>query len=382
MLLRHLGVSFRRHLSFGHSLSRRFTVLAFESSADDTAVAVVTSSRQILSNVVISQHEQNELFGGIQPATAVLAHQKNMPLALRRALEEANLDMSQIDGIAFTRGPGMAGPLAVACNSAKALAAGLNKPLVAVHHMQAHALTPLLTSWPDVPRFPFLTVLVSGGHTLILVAKSLTSFQILASTCDEAIGRTFDKVSRMLGMPWSNLGLAATLERFCAEEEDDSWPEGFEPFPAPMPRQLSFSYAAFHSHLERYLSKSGGIEMLTVENKRAIARNFQTAAIAHLEEKLRLAFKWCERQEMDISHLVVSGGVASNLFLRQRLAICVAEISPGNPVSLMFPPPHLCTDNAVMVAWASMHRFLAGDHDKLEVAPRAKWSIEDLNDVQ
>ncbi|THV06781.1 peptidase M22, glycoprotease [Dendrothele bispora CBS 962.96] len=357
---------------------RPLTILAFESSADDTCAAVLTSTRKILSNVVIKQHEVHESWGGIHPAAAVMAHQRNMPIAAKRALTEAGLDISQVDGIAFTRGPGIGGCLGVSCNAAKTLAAVHNKPVVGVHHMQAHALTPLLTSWPDVPSFPFLTFLVSGGHTLLVLAESLTSFKIIATTRDESIGRTFDKVSRMLELSWDGIGPGAALERFCAGPEQGSLPDGFYPFPRPMPGQLAFSYASLHSHVERYLHFNGGIESVSLPSKLAIARSFQLAAFSQLEDKLLLALQWCANKSLDVRHLVVSGGVASNTLLRERLNACLKNAP--TPLSVIFPPPSLCTDNAVMIAWASMHRFLAHDYDDYSINPRAKWSIEELHD--
>ncbi|KAK7472897.1 Mitochondrial tRNAs modification protein, variant 2 [Stygiomarasmius scandens] len=289
----------------------------------------------------LSSSTKHENWGGIHPAAAVMAHQRNMPFAAKRALDEAGINISQVDGIAFTRGPGIGGCLGVSCNAAKTLAAVHSKPIVGVHHMQAHALTPLLTSWPDIPSFPFLTLLVSGGHTLVVLVKSLTSFKILATTRDESIGRTFDKVSRMLQLSWDGIGPGAALERFCANPEQGSLPDGFSPFPRPMHGQLAFSYASLHSHVERYLHFNGGIEAVTLPSKLAIARNFQLAAFSQLEDKLQLALQWCANQSLDIRHLVVSGGVASNSLLRERLNACLEKAS--SPVSVIFPPPSLCT---------------------------------------
>ncbi|KAG6813678.1 hypothetical protein H0H92_008526 [Tricholoma furcatifolium] len=329
---------------------------------------------------------------------AIHAHQRNMPIAVSRALREANLDIRKdIDGIAFTRGPGIAGCLSVASNAAKTLASSLNLPLVGVHHMasltllitpalsylrlnikQAHALTPLLTSHSDPPKFPFLTLLVSGGHTLLLLARSPTSFRILATTADESIGRSFDKVSRLLQIPWSSLGPGAALEQFCLTSPTDgaNLPE-VPPYPRPCRGQLAFSYSCLHSHVERFITTEGA-ENLDNPTRLALARAFQVSAVAQLEEKLRLAFSWCANNDIHVHDVVVSGGVASNTFLRNRLAACVAGIDFTAPIKLSFPPPELCTDNAVMIAWASMHRFLAGDHDPYAIDHVSKWDIDTL----
>lgn len=357
--------------------SRNFTVLALESSSDDTCAAVVHSSRHILSNVVIKQHHLHEGYGGIHPMIAIDAHQRNMPLAVRRALREANVDISRdINGIAFTRGPGMGGCLSVGSNAAKTLASALDLPVVGVHHMQAHALTPFLTSRPNPPRFPFLTLLISGGHTLLLLATSLTSFRILATTPDESIGRAFDKVSRMLGLKWTNIGPGASLEQFCAQSFDASLPD-IPSLPRPMKGKLAFSYASLHSRVERYIESYGGIDKLDHPTKLALARAFQTGAVAHLEDKLNLALNWCTETKISIRDLVISGGVASNGYLQERLFRWVGAID-GTPISLHFPPASLCTDNAVMVGWASMHRFLGQDYDDYTIDLRPNWSIDEI----
>ncbi|KAF8629169.1 hypothetical protein AX17_005754 [Amanita inopinata Kibby_2008] len=381
------------------SASRFFTVLALESSADDTCAAVVTSSRQILSNVIIKQNNLHEEFGGIHPMVAIEAHQRNMPLAVQQALRDAKLDPGKdIDGVAFTRGPGIGGCLSVGSNAAKSLAAALDKPLVGVHHMQAHALTSLLSS-PDPPQFPFLTLLISGGHTLLLLASSSKSFKILATTSDESIGRSFDKVSRMLKLKWSVYGPGAALEQFCAEAQltgDTSIPDCIPPFPRPMRGRLGFSYAAFHSHVERFIFGHGGIGNINDATKRSLARAFQDAAVTHLQEKLSLGIDWCHDKGLEISTVVVSGGVASNNYLRERLGSCFGRSNDmRSALQFIYPPPRLCTgnvgvyhrecfptsvipDNAVMIGWASMNRFLAGDFDEYTVDLRPKWSIEDL----
>jgi len=233
---------------------------------------------------------------------------------------------------------GMTGCLGVGSSAAKTLAAALNKPLVGVHHMvrsllpclqtfminkeftvapkQAHALTPILTSAPNPPKFPFLALLVSGGHTLLLLAISVTHFRILATTPDESIGRVFDKVSRLLALPWSAKGPGASLEEFVAASpvENNLVPS----MPRTMPGVLSFSFTGLHSAVERFVTGRGGVELLDIPTKRALANAFQSAAVNQLEEKLALALRWCQDQGHGVKHLAVSGGVASNSYLRDR----------------------------------------------------------------
>lgn len=182
---------------------------------------------------------------------------------------------------------------------------------------QGHALTPLLTSYPEVPKFPFLTLLISGGHTLLVLATSEKSFQLLATTRDESIGRSFDKVSRLLQLKWTKLGPGDALEKFVAETDGSDEPEVI-PITRPLIGQLAFSFAAHHSHSKSLIDMLGPIENMDIRLKRAIAREFQTAAVNHLEDKLVLSLRWCRSRNIPVRHVVVSGGVASNSFLRER----------------------------------------------------------------
>ncbi|KAK0472959.1 glycoprotease family-domain-containing protein [Armillaria novae-zelandiae] len=319
------------------TLFKTFTVLAFESSANDTCAAVITSDRQILSNVVIRQHHLNEKWGRAHPAAAVMEHQTNMPVAAKRALAEANLNMSGIDRIAFTRdqvwpvrhsrtrftlySTGMGIYLSVACNAAKTLAAVMGKPLVGVHHMQAHTLTPRLTSWPGIPTFPFLSLLISGGHTLLLLANSVNSFQILATTQDESIRCTFDKVTRELGLGWAG----PSLERFCNEHIESRTPWDFPP------------------SVERFVHRRGGVENIAPEEKVTIARAFQEAIVDHLESKLMLGIKQFFRDNIPIKHVIISSGVASNSYPPARLTRMLSNPPVNGGLTLQYPPPSLCT---------------------------------------
>lgn len=286
--------------------------------------------------------------------------------------------MSSIDGVAFTRGPGMPGGLTVGSAGARTLAAALSKPTVGVHHMQAHALTALLTEPPAIrPAFPFLTLLVSGGHTLLVLATSPFRFKILATTRDEAVGNAYDKVARALGVPgWAALGPGAALEAFCepmpAEKEETSVPR----FKLGMTRHAdALSFTGPHTQVDRIISRAGGIEALNEETRRDVAREFQREAVGQLVRKTRWALGQCQEQGHTVRHVVVSGGVASNQYLRARLRDAV-----GEDVALAFPPPALCTDNAVMIAWASMYRFLVGDIDGYDIAIRKDWSLEELEE--
>ncbi|KAF7321509.1 tRNA N6-adenosine threonylcarbamoyltransferase, mitochondrial [Mycena kentingensis (nom. inval.)] len=349
---------------------RALRILALESSADDTCAAVV-SDRKILSNVVLRQNRDHEPRRGIYPLLALHLHQRRMPTAVRTALDLANLTIHEVDGVAFTRGPGITGCLTVAANAAKTLAAATGKPLVGVHHMQAHALTAIFTS-PNPPQFPFLTLLVSGGHTMIVLATSVWDFQILATTADRAIGSAIDRVVARLEIPWAELGPGPGLEKYCAEPVPDDGTPTVLPGPV-MPRELGFSFTGLQSWVDREIDAVGGLENLP---KRAVARVFQTAVFAQLEDKLLRALKLCEKRGIQVRHVAVSGGVASNQLLRARLKQCLEPRS----VELHFPDPLLCTDNAVMIGWASLHRFLDQHHDDYSIHTIPTWSIEQIRD--
>nr|VWP00180.1 AB hydrolase-1 domain-containing protein [Ganoderma boninense] len=211
-------------------------------------------------------------------------------------------------------------------------------------------------------------------------------FRILGTTVDEAIGNAFDKVAKMLEIPYEGAAAGAALERFCASGLraglDDIELTGEEILmPRTMRGKLAFSYTSLHSAVERFVhtkqkeQAQGGLDEKT---KLALARSFQRAAVGQLEEKVVLGIRKCAQEGIAVRSLVVSGGVASNQYLRERLRTCLDEESPDEGISLVFPPPSLCTDNAAMIAWASMHRFMAGDTDDYTIESRPRWSLEDL----
>ncbi|GAA5994132.1 hypothetical protein JCM11641_003832 [Rhodosporidiobolus odoratus] len=386
-----LAPALRRGFASTATSSRPLVVLGLESSADDTCASVVTSPREILSNVVLKQSNIHEAYGGIHPLHAQEAHQRNMPLGIQQALRDANVGLSDLDGIAFTRGPGMYGCLSVCAGAAKALAAATGKPLLGVHHMQAHALTPFLTasaaSHPS-PSFPFLTLLLSGGHTLLLNCTSYSSFKILATTHDESIGACFDKASRDMEISWA-LGAGspgAALEKFAwpglslqgTEEVGEGEVEGEKEvaFPTPFRSELAFSYAGLRSALTRILAKTPAKEMPEAR-KRSLARSFMLAGFRQIEDKVELALKLRQQRGEDrVKGLVVSGGVASNLILRERLRIRLDELGyPDMP--LIFPPPKYCTDNAAMIAFVGLLRLQRGLVDPLTVMQKSMWSVEE-----
>ncbi|KAF9434041.1 hypothetical protein BGZ76_008655 [Entomortierella beljakovae] len=363
--------------------------------------------------------------GGIVPKLAHHAHMRNLPDVVREAIQKANLGergIEKIDIIAVTRGPGLAHSLGVGLNAAKTLAAALNKPLIGVHHMEAHALTARLTTLnpaliPTVdtsltidsepyPQFPFLTLLVSGGHTLLLVAHSVNKYTTLASTMDDSIGEAFDKTARELDIPWlpgREGGPGASLEAFALESFNPS--RYLDQLPIPMSlrtnkSEMKFSFAGLKSAVTRIVNHEKSLDpdsKMDEDKRRDLAAGFQHCAIAHLCQKVEQALIDCHRHGMKISSLIISGGVGRNATLRKRMEeICQTyehktpaksknkkshhedKVSPQNPVKVICPPPNLCTDNAVMIAWTGIERYRKGLVDPYDIDIVPKWPLDKL----
>ncbi|CAK9785316.1 peptidase M22, glycoprotease [Cutaneotrichosporon oleaginosum] len=373
------------HATARPNAQRPLRVLGLESSADDACAAVVTSDRRILSSAVCKQHDINRQWGGIHPIAAHEAHLRDMPKAIAQALAQAQLGLTDIDAVAYTRGPGMFGCLSVCTTAARALAAASGKPLAGVHHMQAHALTALLTE-PEPPQFPFLTLLVSGGHTQLVLAESMDKYRIAMTTTDNAVGDVFDKVARLLRLPPSPTGgLGPVLEEYAARPPLPPYDAAPLRLPPPLAGRnkdvLAFSFSGLLSATERLAKKEvgdgEGEGEVSEAVQRAVSRAFQAAAVKHLADKVRLAI---DSLGIPVKGLVVSGGVGSNKYLREQLKSMCDGISTG-PVPTYYPPISLCTDNAAMIAWTAILRLqdgLVGEPFDLPI--RKKWSLEDLYD--
>ncbi|SHO80010.1 Similar to S.cerevisiae protein QRI7 (Protein involved in threonylcarbamoyl adenosine biosynthesis) [Malassezia sympodialis ATCC 42132] len=381
-----LPVAASRHFCLGSqtrglaSVASRRLILGIESSCDDSCASVVCSDRTILSSVVLRQDHQDTQ--GIHPLHAAQAHHRHVPVAIRQALDEAAVRLDDIDGIAVTQGPGMPGCLSVGMAAAKALASVHSKPLVYVHHMHAHALTPLLTE-PTPPTFPFLTLLVSGGHTMLVLAHTLYRFQVLANTLDDSIGNSFDKLARELELGWQ-CASGALVEQLAATH-----PRGapLPPLPHIMLGQPSFSFSGLRSASTRLIQAAGGASHLTTSAKAALAQAFQEAAFAPLEDKVVRALSIDPRLRgwrladsspvppTAIHSVVCSGGVASNAYLRERLRHAL-DIGGRPDVALHFPPVSLCVDNAAMIAWAG---HLYWDDRTSDLTPHVvgKWPLDE-----
>ena len=327
-------------------------VLGLESSCDDTSAALVTGDRQVLAHAVVSQHSAHRPFGGVVPEIAARAHVEILPGLARHVLDEAGKDVADLDAVAATAGPGLIGGVMVALLAGKGLALAAGKPLIAVNHLEGHALSPRLVD-PDLD-FPYLLLLVSGGHCQILEVRGLGDYRRLATTIDDAAGEAFDKAAKLLGLPYPG---GPALEELA---------KGGDPRAVPLPRPLvgsgepHFSFAGLKSAVQRAVA-SGEHEPAD------LAASFQQAVVDCLVDRTRLAL-----ERSGAPALVVAGGVAANGAVRSALESLARDHGRGFTV----PPGWLCTDNAAMIAWAGAERFAADLTDPLDAPARARWPLD------
>lgn len=327
-------------------------ILGLESSCDDSAVALVASDRRILAQAVVGQDSAHQPFGGVVPEIAARAHVEILPGLIRQVLDEARIEVADVDAIAATAGPGLIGGVMVALLAGKGLALAAGKPLVAVNHLEGHALSPRLVD-PDLD-FPYLLLLVSGGHCQLLEVRGAGDYRRLATTIDDAAGEAFDKSAKLLGLPYPGGPAIETLAR------------GGDPAAVPLPRPLvgsgepHFSFAGLKSAVQRAVA-SGKYR------SEDVAASFQQAVIDCLVDRTALALESTEAPS-----LVVAGGVAAN----RAIGGAMANLAKRSGRRFSVPPPWLCTDNAAMIAWAGAERLAAGLTDPLDVPARARWPLD------
>ena len=342
-------------------------VLGIETSCDETAAAVVREDRQILSSRVLSQIDEHQPYGGIVPEIAARSHLEHIDRLVGEALGEARVDMAQLDGIAATGGPGLIGGVIVGVMTAKAIALVHNKPLLAVNHLEAHALTARLTD--DLP-FPYLLLLVTGGHTQLLIVEGVGRYVRLGTTIDDAVGEAFDKAAKMLGLGYPGGPL---VERAAAT----ATPAQRARFPLPRPLfgrpGCDFSFSGLKTALRQAIATlpTGS---LSPDDAAAIAGAFQDAVADVMADRASHAIdSFLKRHpSQETRNLVVAGGVAANTALRARLT----GVANKHGFRLVAPPLALCTDNAAMVAWAGVERLRLGLTDPLNFAPRPRWPLD------
>jgi N6-L-threonylcarbamoyladenine synthase len=340
-------------------------VLGIETSCDETAAALVrrdASGRgEILSNVIRTQLDLHAAYGGVVPEIAARAHIDLLDAAIRQAFADANLDFDAVDGVAAAAGPGLIGGLIVGVTTAKSIALGLGKPFVAVNHLEAHALSAGLT---DGLGFPFLLLLVSGGHTQLLIVKGVGSFERLGTTLDDALGEAFDKAAKMLGLGYPGGPEVETHAKHGSA--NIKLPRPMKGRPEP-----HFSLAGLKTAL-RHAVKA--LEPLSDQDVADLCASFQEAVADVVSDRTTRAMEiYTERLEPGAQRaLVVAGGVAAN----QRLRAALEQVAGENGFSLVAPPPELCTDNAAMIAWAGAERLARGLTDDLGAPARARWPLD------
>ena len=327
-------------------------ILGLESSCDDSAVALVTSDRKILAQAVIGQANAHRPYGGVVPEIAARAHVEILPELIRQVLDDAKLSVRDVDAVAATAGPGLIGGVMVALLAGKGLALAAGKPLIAVNHLEGHALSPRLVD-PDLD-FPYLLLLVSGGHCQLLEVRGVGEYRRLATTIDDAAGEAFDKAAKLLGLPYPGGPAVEELAK------------SGDPAAVPLPRPLvgsgepHFSFAGLKSAVQRAIASD--------EYRREdIAASFQQAVIDCLVDRTAVALG-----SSDAPAIVVAGGVAANQAIRGALADLARREGRGFSI----PPSWLCTDNAAMIAWAGAERFAAGLCDSLDAPALARWPLD------
>ncbi|HEV8408441.1 MAG TPA: tRNA (adenosine(37)-N6)-threonylcarbamoyltransferase complex transferase subunit TsaD [Sphingomicrobium sp.] len=328
-------------------------ILGLESSCDDSAAALVASDRQIFAQAVVGQTQAHKPYGGVVPEIAARAHVEILPALISQVLEEAGVSLAKIDAVAATAGPGLIGGVMVALLAGKGLALSAGKPLIAVNHLEGHALSPRLAD--SNLDFPYLLLLVSGGHCQLLEVRGVAQYSRLATTIDDAAGEAFDKAAKLLCLDYPGGPALETLAR-----DGDA-------YAVPLPRPLlgsgepHFSFAGLKSAVQRAV-QSGDYR------REDIAASFQQAVVDCLVDRTKLALG-----KSDAPSLVVAGGVAANQAIRSALE----NLALKNNRRFSVPPASLCTDNAAMIAWAGAERFAAGLFDGLDAPARARWPLDE-----
>jgi len=333
-------------------------VLGIESSCDETAAAVLDGTGQILAEAVFTQSAEHARFGGVVPEIAARAHLQRLEGMVRGVLSQAGLAPRDLGGVAATSGPGLIGGLIVGASLGKGLAMGAGLPFLGVSHLEAHALTARLPGlFPAPPAYPYLLVLVSGGHCQCVAVEGLGRYRRLGSTLDDAVGEAFDKAAKLLGLPWPG---GPHLERLAAQGDARA---------VPLPRPLlgrpgcDFSFSGLKTAVARAVAQAGA-------SHADIAASFQASVAAVLADRARNALGMVP----EATGIVVAGGVAANQAVRAALA----GVAGMAGVPMLAPPLRLCTDNAVMVAWAGIERLRAGLTDPLGHNPRPRWPLAEL----
>ncbi len=349
-------------------MTKTVTILGLESSCDDTAAAIVRHTEgqapEILSSIVAGQANLHAAFGGVVPEIAARAHTEKLDICVEQAMAEANLGFSDLDAIAVTAGPGLIGGVLAGVMLAKGLAAGTGLPLIGINHLAGHALTPRLT---DGAAFPYLMLLVSGGHSQFLLVKGTDNYTRLGGTIDDAPGEAFDKTARLLGLPQPG-GPSVEAE---ARHGD---PKRFR-LPRPLLDRPGFdmSFSGLKTALlrerDKLVARDGGLHR---QDRADLCASFQAAVTDVLAEKSRRALADYMSLAPARPTFAVAGGVSANMTIRAALE----SVSEQAGATFLAPPLRLCTDNAAMIAWAGVERFRAGQFDDMTLQARPRWPLD------
>lgn len=343
-------------------------VLGIETSCDETAAAIVKDDGTVLSNLVLSQLKEHKAFGGVVPEIAARAHLDHLHTLIKAAISDAGITFSDLDGVAATSGPGLIGGVLVGMMAGKAIAAAKDIPFIAVNHLEGHALTPRLT---DNIEFPYLLLLVSGGHTQLLVAEDAGTYKRWGTTLDDACGECFDKSAKLMGLPYPG---GPNLEKIARDCTDPA--SALERFPLPRPmmhrKELDFSFSGLKTAVRTHVDAlpKGDLNAADVAD---LAYAFQTAVAEILAERTEKALdKFIDSYAPQNTSLVVSGGVAANKTIRDALD----ELAQEKGATLYAPPLELCSDNAAMIAWAGIERLKKGDVSDFDFKARPRWPLD------
>lgn len=334
-------------------------ILGIESSCDETAAAIVNDKKEILSNIVLSQTAEHLPYGGVVPEIAARAHMEHIEAVINKAMSDAGVQFSELDAVAATGGPGLIGGVIVGVMAGKAIASVHNKPFIAVNHLEGHALTVRLSH--EAP-FPFLLLLVSGGHCQFLCVRGVGDYTRLGGTVDDALGEAFDKTAKMMGLPYPG---GPQVESLALKGNERAYA-----FPVPMKGRdgCDFSFSGLKTAVRMKIQEIG---TLTDQHRADICASFQFAASQSIADRLIHAIASFKMLCPEGKQLVVAGGVAANVYLRGK----IEAVAASQRLELIAPPLKLCTDNAAMIAWAGLERFKLGLTDGLDFEPRPRWPL-------
>ena len=345
-------------------MTKNITFLGIETSCDETAAAVIRENDEgtadILSNVVSSQIEEHKKFGGVVPELAARAHLENIEYIIDTALKESGTTINEIDGVAATAGPGLIVCLTVGLNIGKSIAAFSNKPLIGVNHLEGHALSPGLN---EKIKFPYLLLLISGGHSQYLIVKDVNEYEQLGTTIDDALGEAFDKTAKMLDLGYPG---GPNVEKFSKEGD-----ENFYKLPEPIINKAgcNLSFAGLKTAVLRESKKING----DVKLKYNLAASFQKTINKILYKKTKIAVEmFKEKTKKENFQLIVAGGVAANKTIRENLT----QLSNEMNFEIIYPDLKFCGDNASMIAWAGIQRFKKDLIDDLNITAKSRWPLD------